>query len=154
MKIDSKVLSISCLVLGLVIGSSNFAMSDVASQKIAVVDVPAIVAKSAQVKTLKEEQAKKAQDLAKWLETANADVKKQTTEANKQKLLKKYNEDLAKKKEANTKEYTKKLAVIDASISSTIAAQAKAKGYDIVLAKSTVLYGGEDITAEIAKIVK
>ena len=41
-----------------------------------------------------------------------------------------------------------------ASISSTIAAQAKAKGYDIVLAKSTVLYGGEDITAEIAKIVK
>ncbi len=154
MKIDSKVMSIGCLVLGLVLGSSNFAMSNMPSQKIAVVDVPAIVAKSAQVKALKDEQAKKAQDLAKWLETVNADVKKQSTEANKQKLLKKYNEDLAKKKEANTKEYTKKLAAIDASISSTIAAQAKAKGYDIVLAKSTVLYGGEDITSEIAKIVK
>ena len=154
MKIDSKVLSIGCLVLGLVLGSSNFAMSNMTPQKIAVVDVPAIVAKSAQVKTLKDEQAKKAQDLAKWLETVNADVKKQSTEANKQKLLKKYNEELAKKKEANTKEYTKKLAAIDASISSTIAAQAKAKGYDIVLAKSTVLYGGDDITAEIAKIVK
>lgn len=154
MKIDSKVMSIGCLVLGLVLGSSNFAMSNMQSQKIAVVDVPAIVAKSAQVKALKDEQAKKAQDLAKWLETVNADVKKQSTEANKQKLLKKYNEDLAKKKEANTKEYTKKLAAIDASISSTIAAQAKAKGYDIVLAKSTVLYGGEDITSEIAKIVK
>ena len=154
MKIDSKVMSIGCLVLGLVLGSNNFAMSNMPSQKIAVVDVPAIVAKSAQVKALKDEQAKKAQDLAKWLETVNADVKKQSTEANKQKLLKKYNEDLAKKKEANTKEYTKKLAAIDASISSTIAAQAKAKGYDIVLAKSTVLYGGEDITSEIAKIVK
>ena len=154
MKIDSKVMSIGCLVLGLVLGSSNFAMSNMPSQKIAVVDVPAIVTKSAQVKALKDEQAKKAQDLAKWLETVNADVKKQPTEANKQKLLKKYNEELAKKKEANTKEYTKKLAAIDASISSTIAAQAKAKGYDIVLAKSTVLYGGDDITAEIAKIVK
>ena len=154
MKIDSKVMPIGCLVLGLVLGSNNFAMSNMPSQKIAVVDVPAIVAKSAQVKALKDEQAKKAQDLAKWLETVNADVKKQSTEANKQKLLKKYNEELAKKKEANTKEYTKKLSAIDASISSTIAAQAKAKGYDIVLAKSTVLYGGEDITAEIAKIVK
>ena len=154
MKIDSKVLSIGCLVLGLVLGSSNFAISNMTPQKIAVVDVPAIVAKSAQVKTLKDEQAKKAQDLAKWLEIANADVKKQSTEENKQKLLKKYNNELAKKKEVNTKEYTKKLAAIDASISSTIAAQAKAKGYDIVLAKSTVLYGGDDITAEIAKIVK
>ena len=28
----------------------------------------------------------------------------------------------------------------------------KAKGYSLVLAKSTVLYGGEDITSEIAKI--
>ena len=154
MKIDSKVMSIGCLVLGFVLGSTNFAMSNMPSQKIAVVDVPAIVAKSAQVKALKDEQAKKAQDLAKWLETVNADVKKQSTEANKQKLLKKYNEDLMKKKEANTKEYTKKLAAIDASISSAIAAQAQAKGYDIVLAKSTVLYGGEDITSEIAKIVK
>ena len=57
MKIDSKVLSIGCLVLGLVLGSSNFAMSNMASQKIAVVDVPAIVAKSAQVKTLKNPYA-------------------------------------------------------------------------------------------------
>lgn len=154
MKIDSKILSIGCLVIGLIIGSNNFAMSDITRQRIAVVDVPAIVAKSEQVKVLKNEQAKKAQDLVKWLEVVNADVKKQSTDENKQKLIKKYNEDLAKKKEANAKDYAKKLAAIDASISSTIALQAKAKGFDIVLAKSTVLYGGEDITAEIAKIVK
>lgn len=154
MKIDSKVLSISCLVLGLVIGSTNFALSDVASLKIAVVDVPAIVAKSTQVNNLKAEQAKKAQALTKWIETVSADVNKQSTEANKQKLLQKYNKELAKKKEANAQEYAKKLATIDTSISSTIAAQAKAKGYDIVLAKSIVLYGGDDITSEIAKIIK
>lgn len=153
MKIDSKVLSAVCLSAGIVIGSCNWAVSDITT-KIAVVDVPAVVAKSNQVKALKEEQEKKAQELSKWLETVNADVKKQSTEANRQKLLKKYNEELAKKKEANTKEYTAKLANIDASISSTITAQAKAKGYTLVLAKSTVLYGGEDITAEIAKVVK
>lgn len=151
---NSKILACVCLVIGIVIGSNNFAMSDVKSSQIAVVDVPAIVAKSAQVKALKDEQTKKAQELKKWLDTVNADVQKQSTEANKQKLLKKYNEELAKKKEVNVKEYTKKLSAIDASISATIAAQAKAKGYDIVIAKSSVLYGGDDITAEIAKMVK
>lgn len=154
MKMDSKILASACLIIGIVIGANNFAMSDVKSSQIAVVDVPAIVAKSAQVKALKDEQTKKAQELKKWLDTVNADVQKQSTEANKQKLLKKYNEELAKKKEVNVKEYTKKLSAIDASISATIAAQAKAKGYDIVIAKSSVLYGGDDITVEIAKIVK
>ncbi len=142
------------MAVGIVLGSNNFAKSDIAAQKIAVVDVPTIVAKSSQVKTLKDEQIKKAQDLQKWLETVNNDVKKQSTDANKQKLLKKYNDELAKKKEANAKDYAQKLAAIDKSISDTIAAQAKAKGYSIVIAKSTVLYGGEDITAEIAKLVK
>lgn len=151
---NSKILASACLVIGIVIGANNFAMSDVKSSQIAVVDVPAIVAKSAQVKALKDEQTKKAQELKKWLDTVNADVQKQSTEANKQKLLKKYNEELARKKDVNVKEYTKKLSAIDASISATIAAQAKAKGYDIVIAKSSVLYGGDDITAEIAKIVK
>lgn len=154
MKINSKIVAIACLAVGMVLGSNNFAKSDIAAQKIAVVDVPTIVAKSSQVKTLKDEQIKKAQDLQKWLETVNNDVKKQSTDANKQKLLKKYNDELAKKKEANAKDYAQKLAAIDKSISDTIAAQAKAKGYSIVIAKSTVLYGGEDITAEIAKLVK
>lgn len=154
MKINSKIVAIACLAVGIVLGSNNFAKSDIAAQKIAVVDVPTIVAKSSQVKTLKDEQIKKAQDLQKWLETVNNDVKKQSTDANKQKLLKKYNDELAKKKEANAKDYAQKLAAIDKSISDTIAAQAKAKGYSIVIAKSTVLYGREDITAEIAKLVK
>ena len=154
MKINSKIVAIACLAVGIVLGSNNFAKSDIAAQKIAVVDVPTIVAKSSQVKTLKDEQIKKAQDLQKWLETVNNDVKKQSTDANKQKLLKKYNDELAKKKEANAKDYAQKLAAIDKSISDTIAAQAKAKGYSIVIAKSTVLYGGEDITAAIAKLVK
>ena len=153
-KIDTKIMAIACLVLGIVIGANNFAMSDISTQKIAVVDIQSVVAKSTQVKTLKDEQTKKAEELAKWLDSVNADVKKQTTEENKQKLLKKYNDELARKKETNAKEYAQKLAAIDKNISDTIASQAKLKGYDIVIAKSSVLYGGADITSEVAKAVK
>ena len=136
--------------------SSYYDTADLAFKKngVAIVDVSKIVAGSKQVKALKDEQTKKNAELNKWLETARADVAKQQTEAGKEKLLKKYEADLAKKREANAKEYAKKLADIDKSISDTIAAQAKAKGYDVVLSKSVVLYGGYDLTAEIAKAVK
>lgn len=149
MKINSKIMTV-VVAASLLLGNAAMA----AIEKVAVVDVPAVVANSKQVKALKDEQVKKAQDLAKWLETVRADVQKQSTEANKKKLLDKYNAELAKKKEANAKEYAKKLADIDKSISATIAAKAKAKGYDLVLPKGQVLFGGEDITAEISKEVK
>ena len=47
-----------------------------------------------------------------------------------------------------------KSLTIDKSISATIQTQAKKSGYDLVLAKGIVLYGGNDITAEIQKLVK
>lgn len=154
MKINSKFLSVCFLALGIVIGANNFAMSDITKVKIAVVDVPSIVAKSQQVQTLKNEETKKAKELSQWLETVNAEVKKQSTDSAKQALAKKYNAEFEKKKEAHAKEYREKLEAIDSNISATIAAQAKANGYSIVLAKSTVLYGGEDITPIISKAVK
>lgn len=152
MKVDLKLVAVAVLALGVGVGSANVAMAD--AGKVAVVDVPKIVSESKQVQALKDEQAKKSQELAKWLEVVRADVAKQQTEAGKEKLLKKYEADLAKKREANAKDYSKKLADIDKNISATIEAQAKLKGYDLVLSKSTVLYGGDDLTAEIAKVVK
>lgn len=154
MKTELKSLVISLLVFGTIISVSNVAKSDLVGQKIAVVDVAKVVTNSNQVKALKEEQTQKAQELTKWLEIVRADVAKQSNEVNKQKLTKKYEEELAKKREVNTQEYAKKLAEIDKSISATIEQQAKAKGYTLVIAKSSVLYGGDDITAEIAKVVK
>ena len=61
-----------------------------ANPNVAVVDVQAVVTKSAQVQALKKEQQTKMQDLEKWLNTAKADVKKQKTQEGKEKLLKKY----------------------------------------------------------------
>ena len=134
-------------------GINSIAMSDI-KQKIAVVDVTAVVNKSAQVASLKKEQQTKLQELDKWLKNARADVEKQKTQDGKEKLLKKYNTDFAKKKEEIAKNYKTKLNAIDKSIGETIASQAKANGYDIVLTKSVVLYGGDDITAMVSKAVK
>lgn len=134
-------------------GLNNYAMSG-SVNKVAVVDVQAVVSKSAQVSALKKEQAAKTEELQKWLKTAKADVEKQQSKEGKQKLLKKYNDEYAKKQEAIGKNYQQKLIAIDKSISSTIAQHANANGYDLVLSKNVVIYGGDDITAAISKVVK
>ena len=142
--------TLSLVLTALVLGT-GIAM---AGQNIAVVDVPAVVAKSAQVQALKKEQQTKIQDLEKWLKTAQADVEKQKTQEGKDKLLKKYNADFAKKREAIAKDYQTRLQAIDKSITETISATAKAKGYDMVISKGVVVFGGDDITADVQKAVK
>ncbi len=150
--------SVKYVALGLaafVIGMSvnNFAVSNVPS-KIAVVDVQKVVASSAQVKALKADREAKIKDLANFVTTARANVAKETNADKKKTLEDKYNKELNSKRDAIQKDYAKKLAAIDKSISSVINQKAKAANYDIVLAKGVVLYGGTDITAEIAKSVK
>ena len=141
------LLSLSTMVL-----LSGISMA--ATQNIAVVDVQAIVNKSAQLQSLKKEQQAKISDLEKWLKTAQEDVAKQQSKEGKEKLLKKYNSEFAKKKEAIAKDYRAKLSAVDKSITETITTKAKAMGYDMVISKSMVIMGGDDITAEIQKVVK
>ena len=137
------------IVLGLASINTAFAES-----KIAVVDVQAVVSKSAQVQALKKEQQTKIQDLEKWLKTAQTDVEKQKTQEGKEKLLKKYNTEFAKKKETIAKDYQARLQAVDKSITETISATARAKGYNMVISKGVVIFGGDDITTDVAKVVK
>ena len=143
-----KVLSLT--LMALILGS-GLAIAD---QRIAVVDVQAVVSKSAQVQALKKEQQSKMQDLEKWLSTAQADVQKQQTKEGKEKLLKKYNAEFAKKKETIAKDYAARLQAVDKSITDTIATQARLKGYNMVISKGVVVFGGDDITADVQKVVK
>lgn len=151
MKIDSKILSISYLFIGIIIGSNNFAMSDSALQKIGVVDVGAVISTSSQVKELKKEHEKKEEELSKWLTKVNAEIKSQKNDNTKQKLLKKYNDELNLKKETNIREYNEKLSAVDKKISDTISQYSKANGYYVVISKTSILYGGDNITEEIEK---
>ena len=149
-----KILGIVAFAFVLGLGVNNFAMSQSpASYKVAVVDVPKLVESSNQVKALKKEQLKNIEDMKKFVENAKADVDKQSTDENKAKLANKYQQSLVQKRKANAESYSKKLAEIEKKISNIITKQAQSSGYDLVLAKGTVLYGGEGITAEIAKEV-
>lgn len=155
MKKQITTLTISIAAFAIGMGFNNIAMSDIpANYKVAVVDVNAVVSKSAQVQALKKEQQTKLQELQKWLNNARTDVAKQSTDENKQKLAKKYDAEFAKKQEAIKKNYATKLQAIDKSITATIAQEAKAQNYNLVLSKGSVLYGGDDITTSIAKVVK
>lgn len=144
-------LAVSAFMVGFSV--NNFAMSDVTS-KIAVVDVPEVVNSSAQVKALKKEQEAKAKEIITFVEKARKDVAGTSDVKKKQALEDKYNKELKAKKEAMDKSYATKLSAIDKSISEQVASQAKAGGYDIVLAKGVVLYGGSDITEAVKKSVK
>lgn len=150
-KLKFFAVAVSAFVIG--ISVNNFAMSDVPS-KIAVVDVPQVVAASSQVKALKKEQEAKAKELVAFVEKARKDVAATTDVKKKQALEEKYNKELNSKKVAMDKNYASKLKTIDNTISSKITEQAKTGGYDLVLAKGVVLYGGTDITDAVKKAVK
>ena len=155
MKNNFKLLSVALVAFGLGLVASNYAMSDVPTDfKVAVVDVQKVVTESAQVKALKEEQKKKGQELAKFIETAKNNITKETDEKKKKALEEKYNKEFQSKREAIAKNYETKLLAIDKNISTVIDNNAKANGYNLVLAKGVVLSGGTDITPEISKALK
>lgn len=125
-----------------------------AVDKVAIIDVQKVVNKSAKVQALKKEQEAKFKEVRAFVKKANEEVKAQTDEKKKQELAKKYEKELASKREANSKAYKTKLEAIDKEISATINNYAKTNGYDLVLVKGAVLYGGDDITEAVSKVVK
>lgn len=121
---------------------------------VAIVDVPQVVNASAQVQALKKDQQAKAEEIVKFVEKARKDVASITNASKKKAAEEKYNKELMAKKEKMDQDYAAKLKALDTSISQQINVKAKADGYDLVLSKGVVLFGGDDITSEIIKIVK
>ncbi len=153
MKNQIKLLAVTAVAFAIGFGVSNFATSDEPS-RIAVVDVNTVVAKSSEVKALKSEQEAKMKELQAWLNTVRADVAKQQTQEGKEKLVKKYDGEFAKKQEEIKSNYSKKLQKIDKDISAIIAQEARNQNFEVVLSKGAVLYGGKDITKDITRLVK
>lgn len=135
-----------CLTFGTSANAAEFS--------VAIVDVPQVVNASAKVQALKKEQQAKAEDIIKFVEKARKDVAAITDASKKKVAEEKYNKELMAKKEKMDQEYAAKLKELDTSISQQIEAKAKADGYNLVLSKGIVLYGGKDITAEVIKVVK
>ncbi len=123
-------------------------------QKIAVVDIQKVVASSSQVKTLKAAQEAKNKELTNFIKKAQAEVNKQTDANKKKSVAAQYEKQLVAKREANAKDYANKLKAIDANITAQIGKKATEMGYTMVLPKSAVIYGGDDITATILQVIK
>ncbi len=137
-----------------IIGYFTCTLAQADVKKVAVVDLQKIVNKSGQVQALKKEQENKNKEMAQFIKKAGEDIKKQTDVEKKKALAKKYDNELKVKRDANAKNYKMKLEAADKNISNTIIQQAKLMGYDLVLTKGVVLYGGDDITESILKVVK
>lgn len=155
MKNNFKILTVSLLTFGVGLAAGNWAMSDVPSNyKVAVVDVQKVISSSQQVKALKDEQQKKTEELAKFVQTAKAALDKESDATKKKALEDKYNKEFQDKRNVIAKNYETKLMAIDKSITAIINQNAKTNGYNLVLAKGVVLSGGIDITSQIASQVK
>lgn len=154
MKKNLLTLALCSFAFGLGFGMNNIAFSDVAPSKVAIVNVPKLLEASKTLKAAQETQLKQTKDMLKWYDTASADIQKQTTKAGKDALIKKYEAQLTQKKNTIKDAYSKKVNQVDSQLSSAIATKAKAMGYDLVLRKDSVLFGGTDITAQILPLVK
>ena len=139
-----------------IVGSltTNYAISAINGSTLAVVDVQKVVSASKEVASLRTEQQKKMQDLNAWVQTSQKQLLAEKDDTKKAALEKKLNKQFQEKKESIEKSYAEKLAKIDKNITGIISNKAKAKGFDVVLAKSVVLYGGTDLTQEVVSSVK
>ena len=133
------ILSLSALLM------TTAAYAAPEDQKIAVVDIQKVVAAS---------QDAKNKELTAFIKNAQADVNKQTDAKKKKSLAESYEKQLKQKREANVKEYTTKLKAADANITAQIGKKATELGYTMVLPKSAVVWGGDDITDTILKVIK
>lgn len=139
-------------ILTSMVTASAFAVPE--AQKIAVVDIQKIVAASSQVKALKASQEAKNKELTAFIKKAQEDVNKQTDAAKKKSLAQSYEKQLVSKREANLKDYTAKLKAADANITAQIGKKATELGYTMVIPKSSVVFGGDDITDTVLKVIK
>lgn len=120
-----------------------------AEDNIAVVDLQKIVSGSNQVKQLKQEHAKKMEELNKIIVNARGEISNETDSAKILQLEEKYTKEFNTKKTALENDYNSRLNNIEKNIKEEIAKKAQAENYDYVFAKSVLLYGGKDITSEI-----
>ncbi len=129
-------------------------MSDKTYNKIAVVDVNKVVGQSKRVQDLKTEQETKIRELNMWLAGIKVDVESRKSEEEKQTLVAEYNKQFAQRQNEIRDNYTQKLKDIENEITELISKAAQEKGYDMVLSKYVVLFGGDDITEEIMATVQ
>ena len=145
-----------CVIIAVFISGffAGYIYSDYMKSRVAVVDVAKVVANSAQVQSLKAEQDAQNAELAQWIQNAQNQVNEEKDKEKQEKLVQQLNEELNAKRNAYAQRYITTLQAVEQNINSTIADEAGRKGYKFIIAKGTILGGGDDITDDVIKVVK
>lgn len=143
---------ISAMVIGFSL--NNIAISDPTDFRVAVVDIKELVSKSQEIKKLKTDQENKINQMQQTVEKARTEIAKETDPAKIAALEEKYRKKVNAQKLTLDSEYNSKLTKIDNNIKTIVIEKARSMNYNLVLPKNFVLYGGDDITAEVAKSIK
>ena len=142
------------LLLSLVCSSFVFTQVFAESGKIAVVDMAQLINKSSQIQALNKEENTRKTEIINIINKANTEIQNQNNDSKKKEIATKYEKQINAKRDAMVKNRKAKLEAINKNISDTISQQAKMLGYDLVVVKGVVLYGGDDITDKILKNLK
>lgn len=157
MNMKKKILATFIVIGAFVCGYSinSIAVSNTSPEyKIAVVDIQQIVASSKEITALKLEQQKQMQNMQTTIEKARAEISKEKDPVKIAQLEEKYRNEINKEKLALDKSYNEKLKAIDSKIKTAVVEKARSMNYNMVLPKNTVLFGGDDITDQVATIIK
>ncbi len=146
------------IIIGAFVGGysiNSIAVSNTAPEyKIAVVDIATIIKNSKEINALKLEQEKQMQNMQSTINKAREEISKEKDPTKIAQLEEKYRNQINKEKLALDESYNKKLTAIDDKIKTAVVEKARSMHYNMVLPKNTVLFGGDDITEQVAKIIQ
>ena len=151
-KIIATILIIGAFAAGYSI--NNIAISHTnPNYRVAIVDIQKVAANSNEIKTLKTEQEKQIQNMQATINKAREEISKEKDPQKIAQLEEKYRNQINNQKLALDESYNKKLKAIDSKIKTAVVEKARSMNYNIVLPKNTVLFGGDDITEQVAAII-
>lgn len=144
---NTKIILTMCCVL-------MFSQLGFASEKIGVVDIQEIVSRSSAVQQLKNEHSSQIQSLNTIVTNAQNAISKETDPQKIVILQDKYNAEFNRKKEAIDNQYKTRLSDLENKLRRDIIESAKKNNYDVVIAKSVMFCGGDDITDLVSKDIR
>jgi len=145
------------VVLAFILGYSinNIAISDQKSDyRVAIVDIQKLVANSNEVKMLKQDQERKISAMQTTIDKARSEISKEKDPAKIKAIEDKYMTEINQQKITLDKEYNSKLLAVDNNIRAAVIEKARSLNYDLVVPKNVILFGGDDITDQVASSVK
>ncbi len=123
-------------------------------KKIGVIDVQKVVASSKEVERVKKEHETNKKLLVSYIKLSAEKMNNEKDPKRKEEMKKQFTNELTAKKESMDKVYAEKLIKINNDMNVQVSKLAKERNYDLILTQEAVLYGGDDLTKDLIRLVK